>query len=128
VTPELDGGPIARVSRPVAVDLPFGSTPANILPAGATLGDVLRDQREGGRRFGEPLIVRHARRIQERLKEAGDWVEFPYTLHRVAGLLRAGRLTVDDGIALDGLPVRDLFLQEGSPQGSEGGVRWRRYW
>ncbi|MBN1837379.1 MAG: hypothetical protein JW820_16110 [Spirochaetales bacterium] len=113
VTAELDGGPIARVSRPVAVDLPPGVTAGNILPPGATLGEVIRDVREGGRRFGASLIVRHSKAVQERLKEAGDWVEFPLTLHRVAELLLQGRLVVqkDGRITLDGAAVGDLFLQ-----------------
>ena len=116
VTPELDGGPIARVSRPVPVDLPPGMSAQNILPAGTSLGEVIRDLRSGGGRFEDSLIVTHARMIQERLKEAGDWVELPLTLHRVAELLAEGRLVVGAGGAtLDGRPVGDLFLQGDRP-------------
>jgi folate-dependent phosphoribosylglycinamide formyltransferase PurN len=124
VTAELDGGPIARVSRPVPVDLPLGVNPKNILPEGTSLGEVVRDLRAGGGRFGDSLIVTHARMIQERLKEAGDWVELPWTLHRVAALLAEGRLVVGvGGAALDKSPVAELFLQEESPPRGESGLQ-----
>jgi folate-dependent phosphoribosylglycinamide formyltransferase PurN len=113
VTPELDGGPIARVSPPVPVELPPGVTPANILPEGAGLGDLIRDIRYNqGRRYGEALLYTHSRMLQERLKERGDWVEFPLTVQRLAELVLAGRLVSDasGGIRLDGSPPRDLFL------------------
>lgn len=120
VTPELDGGPIARVSRAVPIELPPGVTGQSILPGGTTLGEVIRDLRLGGRRFGGALIVEHARKIQERLKEAGDWVELPLTLHRVAELILEGRLAVVEGggITLDGAPVRELFLQDDPGSGA----------
>ena len=113
VTAELDGGPIARVSRPVPVDLPPGVTPQNVLPAGTSLGEVIRDLREGGRVFGDSLIVTHSMKLQERLKEVGDWVELPYTLHRVAALILAGQIDLGDAgcLRLDGQPVPELFLQ-----------------
>jgi folate-dependent phosphoribosylglycinamide formyltransferase PurN len=114
VTPELDGGPIARVSRPVPIDLPPGITPENILPPGVSLGDVIRDiNYNGGGRFGEALIYLHSRRVQERLKSEGDWVEFPLTVQRLAGLLLAGRLVQEasGAVRLDGRPPADLFLQ-----------------
>jgi folate-dependent phosphoribosylglycinamide formyltransferase PurN len=113
VTATLDGGPIARVSRPVPVELPEGITPDNILPPGVSLGEIIRDLRAGGRRFGQEPIVLISRQAQERLKVEGDWVEFPRTVQALAGLLLEGRLTqAPDGAALlDGQPVTDLFLQ-----------------
>jgi phosphoribosylglycinamide formyltransferase-1 len=116
VTPELDGGPIARVSPPVPVELPPGVTAANILPQGAGLGDVIRDiNYNEGRRFGEALLYTHSRMLQEKLKEQGDWVEFPATVQRLAELLLAGRLVVDarGTVRLDGNPPGDLFLMQG---------------
>jgi hypothetical protein len=113
VTAELDGGPIARVSQPVPVELPPGVTPANILPEGATLGDLIRDLRYNqGRRYGEALLYTHSRMLQEKLKERGDWVEFPLTMQRLAELMLAGRLVQDasGSISLDGAAPRDLFL------------------
>jgi hypothetical protein len=113
VTPQLDGGPIARVSRPVPVELPPGATPGNLLPKGAALGDLIRDIRYNlGRRYGEALLYTHSRMLQEKLKERGDWVEFPVTVQRLAELLLAGRLVLDPAgsVRLDGEPPRDLFL------------------
>ncbi len=113
VTPELDGGPIARISQPVPVDLPSGATPANLLPEGAALGDLVRDIRYNqGRRYGEALLYTHSKRLQETLKERGDWVEFPRTVQRLAELVLAGRLVLDPAgsVRLDGAPPRDLFL------------------
>ena len=115
VSPELDGGPIARVSQGVPIDLPAGVAPENILPEGARLGDVIRAVRSGDDPDLESgLLVTQARQVQERLKRLGDWVEFPRTLDRVAALMRSGRLGrgADDGILLDGAPVEDLFLQD----------------
>jgi folate-dependent phosphoribosylglycinamide formyltransferase PurN len=112
VTPELDGGPIARVSRPVPVDLP-GVGPGELLPEGAGLGDLIRDIRYNqGRRYGEALLYTHSRMLQERLKEQGDWVEFPLTVQRLAELALAGRLALDQGgrALLDGSAPSDLFL------------------
>jgi folate-dependent phosphoribosylglycinamide formyltransferase PurN len=113
VTRALDGGPIARVSRPVSVELPSGVSPASLLPPGAGLGDVIRDIRyNGGRRFGEAFLYTRARQLQETLKERGDWVEFPVTVQRLAELMLAGRLALDaeGGPRLDGGPPADLFL------------------
>jgi folate-dependent phosphoribosylglycinamide formyltransferase PurN len=116
VTPELDGGPIARVSRPVLVELPPGVRPEGLLPPGSSLGEVIRDLRQGGVRFADCLLVRISRETQERLKRTGDWVELPYTFHRVAQLMAGGRLSMADGrITLDGEPVADLCLQGESP-------------
>jgi folate-dependent phosphoribosylglycinamide formyltransferase PurN len=114
VTAELDGGPIARVSRAVPIDLPPGVTSANILPEGAALGDVIRDiNYNGGQRYGAALLYTHSRSVQERLKEQGDWVEFPRTIQRLAELMLAGRLVQGRQAALlDGSPPGDLFLQE----------------
>lgn len=115
VTAELDGGPIARVSRPVPVDLPPGTQPEDLLPPGASLRDVIRDiHYNGGQRFGEAAIVRHSRRLQERLKVEGDWVEFPVTVQRLAGLWLDGRLAQepDGSVRLDGRAPADLFLSE----------------
>jgi folate-dependent phosphoribosylglycinamide formyltransferase PurN len=116
VTPELDGGPIARVSRPVPVDLPAGVSAGNILPEGVHLRDVIRDiNYNGGRSFGGSLLYTHSRKVQERLKEEGDWVEFPATVQRLAELALEGRLARDPQgtIHLDGSPPGDLFLQAG---------------
>jgi folate-dependent phosphoribosylglycinamide formyltransferase PurN len=114
VTAALDGGPIARVSGPVPVELPPGVGPTELLPPGSSLRQVIEDIRAGGARFGRSLLYREACRLQERLKETGDWVEFPRTLDGVARLLLTGRL--GRGAAgqalLDGSPVRDLFLQD----------------
>jgi folate-dependent phosphoribosylglycinamide formyltransferase PurN len=113
VTPELDGGPIARISRPVPVDLPPGVTPENLLPEGAALGDLIRDIRYNqGRRYGEALLYTHSRMLQEKLKERGDWVEFPLTVQRLAELALAGRMVqkASGSVLLDGFPPRDLFL------------------
>ena len=116
VTFELDGGPIARVSRPVPVDLPAGVSAGNILPEGVHLRDVIRDiNYNGGRSFGGSLLYTHSRKVQERLKEEGDWVEFPATVQRLAELALEGRLARDPQgtIHLDGSPPGDLFLQAG---------------
>jgi len=116
VTPELDGGPIARVSRPLPIGLPPGADAGSLLPPGTGLGDLLRDIRQdGGRRFGNCLLYTHSRLVQDRLKEQGDWVEFPRTVQRLAELLREGRLRLEAGgrILLDGAPPADLFLKQG---------------
>jgi len=114
ITADLDGGPIARVSAPVAVELPAGTKPRDLLPPGCGVRDVIEDIRAGGRRFGASLLYGEACRLQERLKVAGDWVEFPRTLDGVSRLLLAGRLARAAGgqETLDGGPVRDLFLQQ----------------
>ena len=114
VTAELDGGPIARVSRGVQIDLPPGITPQNILPGDVRLGDVIQAVRSGNDpELASGLLVTHARAIQERLKESGDWIEFPRTLDQVAALLQAGRLARGAGgrLLLDGAHVADQFLQ-----------------
>lgn len=118
VTAELDGGPIARVSQGVQIDLPPGVVPEDILPADVRLGDVIRAVRSGDDpELASGLLVTHSRAVQERLKEAGDWVEFPRTLDQVAALMRAGRLARAEGgreggrLLLDGALVEDLFLQ-----------------
>lgn len=115
VTAELDGGPIARVSQGVSIDLPAGVTPDNILPEGVTLRDVIRAVRTGDDpELVSSLLVTHAKAVQEQLKQLGDWIEFPRTLDRVAALVRSGRLvrdTVTGRLLLDGRPVEDLFLQ-----------------
>lgn len=119
VTPVLDGGPIARVSRPVPVDLPPGTRPVELLPPGTSLGEVIRDLAgNGGQRFGDCPLVRHARRLQEELKVQGDWVEFPRTLQGAGELMLAGRLKLNAAgePELDGYPVPDLFLQAGEEQ------------
>ncbi len=137
VTAELDGGPIARVSRGVPIDLPPGVTPENILPRGVQLRGVIEAVRSGeDPELAGSLLVTHSKAVQERLKELGDWVEFPRTLDRVAALMRSGRLgrgttyggqhpgtaagrphpgTIGAGILLDGAPVEDLFLQDENP-------------
>jgi folate-dependent phosphoribosylglycinamide formyltransferase PurN len=115
VTAELDGGPIARVSQGVPVDLPAGTAPKNILPAGVELRDVIRRQGRGNdSAFASTLLVTHSKQVQERLKEFGDWIEFPRTLNQVAGLMRSNRLGRDTSgkLLLDGGPVEDLFLQK----------------
>jgi hypothetical protein len=72
--------------------------------------------------------------VQERLKELGDWVEFPRTVDQVAALMQSGRLArasvagvpgslgrnavrshvrqPTGRLLLDGAPVEDLFLQD----------------
>jgi folate-dependent phosphoribosylglycinamide formyltransferase PurN len=118
VIPALDGGPIARVSRGVPVELPDGLSPERLLPPGVSLSQIIRDLRAGGKTYGGEPIVRIAQQAQERLKVEGDWVEFPRTVQKLSGLLLEGRLTqAPDGSAfLDGEPVGDLFLQpEGVP-------------
>jgi folate-dependent phosphoribosylglycinamide formyltransferase PurN len=120
VTAELDGGPIARVSRGVRIDLPPGVGPENILPGGVSLADVIRAVCSGDDpRLASSFLVTHARAVQERLKEAGDWVEFPRTLDEVAALMQAGRLTRTEGgrLQLDGEVVEDLFLQRQATAG-----------
>jgi folate-dependent phosphoribosylglycinamide formyltransferase PurN len=118
VNAALDGGPIARISRGVPVELPEGLGPESLLPPGVSLKEIIRDLRAGGKTFGGEPIVRIARQAQERLKVEGDWVEFPRTVQELSRLLLEGRLIqAPDGSALlDGEPVGDLFLQpEGVP-------------
>jgi folate-dependent phosphoribosylglycinamide formyltransferase PurN len=114
VTAELDGGPIARVSQGVPIDLPPGIERGNILPGGVELIDVIRAVRSGNDpQLASSLLVTHAKTVQERLKERGDWIEFPRTLDQVAAMMREGRLTRGDAgrLLLEGTPVRDQFLQ-----------------
>jgi folate-dependent phosphoribosylglycinamide formyltransferase PurN len=118
VTAELDGGPIARVSRGVPIDLPEGITAGNILPQGVGLSDVLRALRTGDDPLpASNILVSHSRFVQERLKRLGDWAEFPRTLDRIAELMQTGRLQQSPpespwgGLLLDGKPVEDLFLE-----------------
>ncbi len=118
VTAALDGGPIARVSRGVPVELPDGLSPERLLPPGVSLKEIIRDLGAGGKLYGREPIVRIARQAQERLKVEGDWVEFPRTVQALAGLLLEGRLTraADGSALLDGEAAGDLFLQpEGVP-------------
>jgi folate-dependent phosphoribosylglycinamide formyltransferase PurN len=113
VTAELDGGPIARVSQAVSIDLPAGTRPDNILPDGIELGDVICSLGRGDDpAIASNLLVTHSRRVQERLKEFGDWIEFPRTADEVAALMRSGRLVraASGKILLDEQPVEDLFL------------------
>jgi hypothetical protein len=114
VTAELDGGPIARVSQGVPIDLPAGTRPDNILPDGVDLGDVIRGLGGGDAlEFASSILVTHSKAVQERLKELGDWIEFPRTVHEVAALMRSGRLVraASGKLLLDEQPVEDLFLQ-----------------
>jgi len=124
VTEELDGGPIARVSQGVSIDLPAGVTPGNILPLGMQLRDVIRAARCGDDpELASSLLVTHAKAVQERLKQLGDWIELPRTLDQVAALMRSGRFARPHagrprpgasaaGLLLDGAPVADLFLRD----------------
>jgi len=114
VTAELDGGPIARVSQGVSVDLPAGTGPDNLLPDGVELGEVIRSLGGGDMlEFASSILVTHSKAVQERLKELGDWIEFPRTVDEVAALMRSGRLTraASGKLLLDEQPVEDLFLQ-----------------
>jgi folate-dependent phosphoribosylglycinamide formyltransferase PurN len=113
VTADLDGGPIARVSRGVPVELPDGLAPEKLLPPGVSLKEIIRDLGAGGKIHGRQPIVRIARQAQELLKIQGDWVEFPRTVQALAELLLEGRLiqATDGSALLDGEPVGDLFLQ-----------------
>jgi hypothetical protein len=79
------------------------------------LRDVIRRQGRGDDpAFASTLLVTHSKQVQERLKEFGDWIEFPRTLNQVAGLKRSNRLGRDRSgkLLLDGEPVEDLFLQK----------------
>jgi folate-dependent phosphoribosylglycinamide formyltransferase PurN len=118
VTAELDGGPLARVSAPVRIELPEDLSPEAILPDGVQLQDIVRDIGGGGERFGRTLLYTLAKSIQGQLKEIGDWVEFPKTLDAVASLMAAERLVLTEkGLRLDGDPVEDLFLMKGETCG-----------
>lgn len=114
VNAALDGGPIARVSAGVPVELPAGAGPGDLLPPGVSLREVIEDIRAGGRRFARSLLYREACRLQERLKQTGDWVELPGTLDGVARLLLAGRLArgPEGQALLDGSAVPDGFLMD----------------
>lgn len=114
VTEDLDGGPIARVSKPVPVNLPESVNKDNILPPGVSLRDIIRDINiDSGKKYSGVFIYTYSRGIQEKLKEEGDWVEFPLTLHYVSGYMLEGRLALDEGaVELDGEPVKDLFLAD----------------
>jgi folate-dependent phosphoribosylglycinamide formyltransferase PurN len=123
VTAQLDGGPIARVSRPLAVELPpgAGGEPQALLPPGVSLAETIRGAGSSGHRFADSPLVTLCRRLQQRLKETGDWVEFPLTLHLVAGLMQAGRLGRDRAgeLTLDGRAVPELFLMGARDAGPE---------
>lgn len=115
VSPELDGGPIARVSQGVPIDLPAGARPDNILSDGVELGDVIRSLGAGDDAgLASSILVTHSKAVQERLKELGDWIEFPRTVDEVAALMRLGRLSraASGKLLLDGQPVKDLFLRK----------------
>jgi len=103
VTAELDGGPIARVSQPVAVDL----------PQELRAGDILAEGTAVGRLSSSKPLVEHSKSLQQRLKCVGDWVEFPRTLDEVASLIRSGRLQRGRSgeFRMDDRPVKDMFLQ-----------------
>ncbi len=126
VTAQLDGGPIARVSAPVPIPLPRGGGGQDLLPRGVELREIVRDvQTRGGRLYGEEPIVRIAKTVQARLKEVGDWVEFPRTLEGVAGLLHSGRLRRGPGagLRLDGAAPPDLFLMRPEERPAGRGAR-----
>ncbi|MBA7619709.1 Phosphoribosylglycinamide formyltransferase [subsurface metagenome] len=113
VNEHLDGGPIARVSCGVPINLPESISRDNILPPGVSLEEVVRDINEfSGRRFAGAIIYTHSKKLQEDLKRAGDWIEFPLTLHGIAGCMLQSRLvqTGEGSLQLDGKPVKDLFL------------------
>ena len=81
VRAEVDGGEVLAVSQPVQVQLP------------APLDKV-----EADKKLLEKVVDEH----QDRLKENGDWVVYPYTLRLIA----EGRLALNnDGVVyLDGEP------------------------
>ena len=61
---------------------------------------------------GRPFFTLTRGKLQEMLKEQGDWVEFPATVQRLAELMLEGRLSLDaqGRILLDDSPPGDLFL------------------
>jgi len=114
ITPGLDEGPIARVSSPVLINLPEGVTKENILQQGITLKDVIRDiNYGGGEQFGNSIIYRHSKLVQNKLKERGDWVEFPLTMHLVAEYIMDDRFNRDfcGNLQLDERPIPHEFLR-----------------
>ena len=80
IEPVVDGGRLLAISPPVRVERPAGFDSAD---------------REALRR----IAAEH----QERLKESGDWVVFPWTLERIAD----GRIAADESgrLHLDGRPI-----------------------
>jgi folate-dependent phosphoribosylglycinamide formyltransferase PurN len=113
ITSGLDEGPIARVSSPVPINLPEGVTKDNILPKGATLKDIIYDiNSNGGKKFGKELIYTHSKMIQNKLKERGDWVEFPLTMHLLAEYMMDKRFSRDGdkSLLLDGREIQHGFL------------------
>jgi len=113
ITPELDGGPIARISSPVMIVLPAGINKDNILPAGITLKDVIKDiDYNHGKIFGNSTLYTHSKSVQEKLKERGDWVEFPLTMHVIGEYMLNDRFTRNEKreLYLDGKSIQHGFL------------------
>lgn len=80
IEPEVDGGRLLMISKPIAVEI----------PAGTDLSDL-----QSARKIAEMN--------QERLKKEGDWIIFPKTIEYLAN----GRFTQDEqGILhFDGKPI-----------------------
>jgi folate-dependent phosphoribosylglycinamide formyltransferase PurN len=114
ITPGLDEGPVARISSPVPINLPEGITKDNIL-GGTPLKYVISDINSNeGRNFGQHLIYTHSKKIQNKLKEKGDWVEFPLTMHLLGEYMINERFSRGEAkeLLLDGKPIPDLFLMD----------------
>jgi len=113
ITSGLDEGPIARTSSPVLINLPRGYNKNNILPPRVTLKDISIDiDTNGGKIYGNHILYTHSKAVQIKLKERGDWVEFPLTMHLIAELMINGRFSRNDQsvLYLDGKTIPHGFL------------------
>ena len=113
ITPRVHEGPVARVSSPVLINLPQEYNKDNILPLGVSLQDVIDDiDYNRGKIYGEHILYTHSRAIQFILKERGDWVEFPLTMHMIAKFMLDDRFsrTAQRELYLDGRKIPNGFL------------------